>query len=74
MEAGKSIRERSSINIATTNRVREVMALIICTECAKEFSDKAACPFCGCPTTESIIGDKKYIEILLQQIRVLVVC
>lgn len=27
------------------------MALIICTECGKEFSDKApACPNCGCPT------------------------
>lgn len=26
------------------------MALIICTECGKEFSDKApACPNCGCP-------------------------
>lgn len=29
------------------------MALIICTECGKEFSDKAdACPNCGCPTQE----------------------
>ncbi len=29
------------------------MALIICTECGKEFSDRApACPQCGCPTTE----------------------
>lgn len=29
------------------------MALIICTECGKEFSDKAtACPNCGCPTSE----------------------
>ena len=27
------------------------MALIICSECGKEFSDKApACPNCGCPT------------------------
>lgn len=27
------------------------MALIICPECKKEFSDKApACPNCGCPT------------------------
>ena len=26
------------------------MALIICSECGKEFSDKAsACPNCGCP-------------------------
>ena len=29
------------------------MSLIICTECGKEFSDKApACPNCGCPTSE----------------------
>lgn len=29
------------------------MALIKCTECGKEFSDKAnACPNCGCPTEE----------------------
>ena len=29
------------------------MALIVCTECGKEFSDKAAaCPNCGCPTEE----------------------
>lgn len=28
------------------------MALIICTECGKEFSDKAAaCPNCGCPVS-----------------------
>lgn len=28
------------------------MALIKCTECGKEFSDKApACPNCGCPTS-----------------------
>lgn len=27
------------------------MALIVCSECGKEFSDKApACPNCGCPT------------------------
>lgn len=31
------------------------MALITCTECGKEFSDKApACPNCGCPTSEVI--------------------
>ena len=31
------------------------MALIICSECGKEFSDKAAaCPNCGCPTEEVI--------------------
>lgn len=29
------------------------MALITCTECGKEFSDKAlACPNCGCPASE----------------------
>lgn len=29
------------------------MALITCTECGKEFSDKAlSCPNCGCPTSE----------------------
>ena len=29
------------------------MALIRCSECGKEFSDKAvACPNCGCPTSE----------------------
>lgn len=29
------------------------MALIICVECGKRFSDKAlACPECGCPTSE----------------------
>jgi len=34
------------------------MALIECTECGKNFSDKApACPGCGCPTEEiAIIG------------------
>ena len=32
------------------------MALIKCTECGKEFSDKApACPNCGCPT-DVIVG------------------
>ena len=31
------------------------MALIICPECGKQFSDKAAaCPNCGCPTSEII--------------------
>ena len=34
------------------------MALIKCSECGKEFSDKApACPNCGCPTSEIL---KKY--------------
>ena len=31
------------------------MSLIKCTECGKEFSDKAtACPNCGCPTSEMV--------------------
>ena len=31
------------------------MALIKCSECGKEFSDKAsACPNCGCPTSEMV--------------------
>ena len=35
------------------------MALITCTECGKEFSDKAAaCPNCGCPT-EYVIQETK---------------
>lgn len=34
------------------------MALIKCTECGKEFSDKAAaCPNCGCPVSEVIKGN-----------------
>lgn len=34
------------------------MALIKCTECGKEFSDKAAaCPNCGCPASEIIKGN-----------------
>lgn len=44
------------------------MAIILCTECGKEFSDKAeACPFCGCPTTESLEGDNKYIELMREK-------
>ena len=42
------------------------MALITCTECGKEFSDKAAaCPNCGCPT-EYVIKelDEKKNEIV----------
>lgn len=38
------------------------MALIICAECGKEFSDKAgACPNCGCPveTTKDFAEPKK---------------
>lgn len=34
------------------------MALITCSECGKEFSDKApACPNCGCPTCEISISN-----------------
>ena len=40
------------------------MALIKCTECGKEFSDKAtACPNCGCPT-EAILENNSSIEEL----------
>ena len=35
------------------------MSLIICSECGKEYSDKAsACPNCGCPT--NAISEKNY--------------
>ena len=41
------------------------MALISCTECGKEISDKAkSCPFCGAPTTFA----KKQIEEKKQQV------
>lgn len=40
------------------------MALIKCTECGKEFSDKApACPNCGCPTSEMYSDDISQEEI-----------
>lgn len=36
------------------------MALIICSECGKEVSDKAgACPHCGCPRPEMKKGKKR---------------
>ena len=39
------------------------MALIKCTECGKEFSDKAnACPNCGCPISEIIETKEEVIE------------
>lgn len=39
------------------------MALIICTECGKKFSDKAACcPECGCPT-EVVMKESNSKEI-----------
>ena len=35
------------------------MALIKCTECGKEFSDKAAaCPNCGCPTSDMLSNEE----------------
>lgn len=35
------------------------MSLIICSECGKEYSDKAnACPNCGCPT--NAVSENKY--------------
>lgn len=40
------------------------MALITCTECGKEFSDKApACPNCGCPTIEILEPSNDESEI-----------
>ncbi|MGN0417054.1 hypothetical protein [Anaerostipes faecalis] len=45
------------------------MSLIICTECGKEFSDKApACPNCGCPTEEIIPSKNKVSTSLLEEI------
>lgn len=45
------------------------MSLIICTECGKEFSDKAtACPNCGCPTLEIINEINQAIESEPEQI------
>lgn len=36
------------------------MALIKCTECKREYSDKAeACPNCGCPTISNTITEKR---------------
>lgn len=40
------------------------MALILCIECKKEFSDKAiCCPNCGCPTDDVIkqINNEKHL-------------
>lgn len=35
------------------------MALIKCPECGKEISDKAdACPYCGCPSIETVEAEK----------------
>ena len=39
------------------------MAMIKCTECGKEFSDRAvACPNCGCPT-ELVLEDIKKVNV-----------
>lgn len=51
------------------------MALIKCTECGKEFSDKAqACPNCGCPTDQmganTNIGFDK-TEQMLETVRII---
>ena len=36
------------------------MALIKCTECKKEYSDKAkACPSCGCPAISNMTSEKR---------------
>lgn len=36
------------------------MALVTCTECKKEYSDKAkACPSCGCPTINNTIEERR---------------
>lgn len=43
------------------------MALIICTECGKKFSDKAACcPECGCPT-EVVMKESNSKEIAVKR-------
>ncbi len=42
------------------------MALIECTECEKEYSEKAkACPNCGCPTISNVITEKRWISIFI---------
>lgn len=41
-----------------------IMALINCTECGKEFSDKApACPNCGCPVSEIVAAASTNISL-----------
>ncbi len=41
------------------------MALIVCSECGKNFSDKAsACPECGCPTSEIITNTKNQEKLV----------
>ena len=44
------------------------MALIICPECGKEFSDKAsACPNCGCPTSEKTSNKKNFLLQIIEK-------
>ena len=44
------------------------MSLIICTECGKEFSDKApACPNCGCPTSEILNESNQALDTTSKQ-------
>ncbi len=43
------------------------MALIKCSECGREISDKAAaCPFCGCPV--HLINNNSYTVVLEVQV------
>lgn len=40
------------------------MALIICEECGKEYSDKAAaCPNCGCPTNDTMAQNNSVLNL-----------
>jgi hypothetical protein len=63
------------------------MALIKCSECGKEFSDKSpACPNCGCPVSEMKIGSDVPIDssvkskkkskkwLIIIQIIILLIC
>lgn len=48
------------------------MSLIICSECGKEFSDKAnACPVCGCPTEYSLEAKKDKEKVYIHQYTIL---
>ncbi len=45
------------------------MALIVCTECGKKFSDKAGCcPECGCPTDE-VLKNTNTEEIIAKRLQ-----